>query len=232
MAKGSSKIGGGSTYNVTSVVTQGGITLDLTNNPLVYGQKEKEVQGTLRSALETQENKRRGAKIEYGMLYDEYGNPIISEKKGGKNGVSMPVWAYNRATAMTHNHPRGKGEEGNIGGTFSVEDMDAFSTFSNLKTMRAAAAEGTYSITKGKNFNAKGFASFAKSSSKQRESEMSTTIKNLSTAFAQQSQAGQNPSYRKYRRDCSKAFNTFLINCHNDLISGQKQYGYSYVLER
>ena len=231
MGRGNSK-SSGSTFNATTVVTQGGITLDLTKTPLVMGQKEKEVQGALRTALETQENKRRYAKIEYGMHYDDNGNPIMPEKRGGKNGVGMPYWAYQRATAMTHNHPRGKGEEGNIGGTFSVEDMSTFTKFNNLKTMRAAAPEGTYSITKSKNFNAKGFSSFARSSSNQRDKEYKDTIKKLSMTFAQEQQAGQNPSYRKYKRDCSKAFNKMLIDCHNDLISGQKQYGYSYTLER
>ena len=232
MAKGSSKIGGGSSYSLTSVVTQGGTTLDLTSMPLVYGQKEKAIQGNLRTSLEAQENKRKNAKIEYGMLYDENGRALMTEAKGGKGSVSMPSYIYQKATAMTHNHPRGKNEEDILGGTFSIEDFGALVRFDNLQTIRASAAEGTYSFTKGKNFNGKGFMQFAKDSNNKRYGEMKQSVKSLSNTFAQQRRAGNKPSFDKYVKDCNVAMNKYLIDCHNDLLAGQKQYGYSYMLER
>jgi len=128
---------------------------------------------------------------------------------------------------LTHNHPRGKGEEGQLGGTFSAQDMRTFSN-NRMSTMRASAAEGTYSITKTAGFDRSGFSSYISSIHKKNDSIMQSAHKQLTNDIV----SGKVTGYREAKKRSDAIFNAFLINLHNDMIAGQKQYGYTYTLER
>lgn len=223
---GSSSLGAGGGVPKTSVTTQDGTTLDLTDTPLIYGDKDPAVTGKMREALEAQEAKRLGAKIEYGLGIREDGTTIIKEFKGGKDSIrSIPALLFNVAAAFTHNHPRGKGEDGQLGGTFSTGDLFTFAG-NKVKTVRASAAEGTYSITKTNKFNSTSFRRFmtdndnkAQSAHRERMGKLADKVRN-----------GQ-IKYDDYIKQTTKSFNTMLIDIHNGLRSGQKEHGYTYTLE-
>ena len=228
MAKGSSGIG--STYVAKSVVTQSGDTVEL-SVPLVYGGYDSAVNAKARAVMEAQEDKRLGAKSEYGLLTDEDGNPIAPEKHGSRNGIKFSENEMTSAKILTHNHPRGKNEEGVLGGTFSTDDLNTFSKLDNMTTIRASAAEGTYSMTKGKNFNKSEFNSYVKSVEKKHYSTYHKEHQALKERARKEIAIGKMTS-NQYISQAHGLFNNFLVNCHNDLIAGQKQYGYTYTLER
>lgn len=227
MGRGSSGLNGGAGMAVKSIPLSSGGTIELTT-PLVYGDKDPNVTGALREALEKQESKRQNAKIEFGYPVDAGGNAVYGEFRGGGGSVGIPQWVINRSKAYTHNHPRAKkGEEGELGGTFSAADLDIFADRNNLKTFRASAKEGTYSISKGKNFDAKGLKSYI--NGKQKENEIAMNKKH--SELADKVYSGK-MSYKDYSKECSNIFNEYLVAEHNALLSGQKQYGYNYTLER
>ena len=227
MGRGSSKAGGaGGGKIVTTAIAENGESIDLTNTPLQYGQNDAALTGKAREAVEAQEKKRLKAKIEYGAVYDAEGNIIGMERKGARGSVRVPMSDYMKATTMTHNHPRGTNEPV-LGGTFSDQDLKVFAYYDNLKTMRASASEGTYSITKGANFNDKRFVSFVNNMASTRHKEYSATEK----AKRKDYRAGK-ISYNEYVKGANDAFNSFVVNLHNDLLAGQKEYGYNYTLEQ
>lgn len=225
--KGNSGLGGGAGggNNVTSVTTQGGHVLDLSSTPLVYGQKDPAVTGAVRNALEAQEKKRESAKIEYGVGVRNDGSTVVKEFKGGKDSCPVPSLVLDVATAFTHNHPRGKGEEGLLGGTFSQADLKIFGQ-RKVKTFRASAAEGTYSITKGQFFDRLGFFHYQTNLSdtemKAHNSRKSSYLKDV---------ANKKITYGQYMKKCDDSFNKMLVNVHNGLLAGQQKYGYNYTLE-
>ena len=226
MGRGSSKTSGGGGITVTSVVTQGGVTLDLTNTPLVYGAKDSMVTGAERQTLEGQENKRLTAKIEYGLMVDGNGNVIDQEYRGGKGSVSIPYRVNNTPGAtLTHNHPRGSGEEGCLGGTFSSADLKNFENY-RYKTIRASAAEGTYSLSKTTKFDRTGFTNHAISVNKAAKAKKNAGYKQVENDYY----SGK-INYSQYKTGRTRVFNEFLIDIHNGLLAGQKQYGYVYTLE-
>lgn len=231
MGRGTSKLSGGGSGNsltsVTSVTTQDGSVLDLSSMPLKYGGHDDALSGTARSLVEAFEQKRLKYKSEAAILVDADGKQLGTEFKGNKNGVKVPFYTFNTATVMTHNHPRGKGEEGILGGTFSDADLNTFAGQTNLKTMRASAAEGAYSISKGKDFDAKGFQNFIKDSNVARYKQYKSQANGLGMEY----RMGK-IDYDTYRQKNNQAFNKMLIDSHNDLIEGQKKYGYKYTLEK
>lgn len=90
-------------------------------------------------AVEAKTVKRKTEKM---TVIDDDGN-VVFEKSGGKGSVSF---SRGQAMAMegktiTHNHP------GEFGGTFSHADVNVFTKY-GLKSIRAVAKEGTYSIEK------------------------------------------------------------------------------------
>jgi hypothetical protein len=218
----SGRSGGGS--RVKSVITQEGVTVDLSKTPLVYGQ-DAQLTDAQRKVIDDFEKRHLKSKIEYGTLVDANGNQLI-EKRGGKDSVSMPTYYYNRAEVMSHNHPRTGDEAGYLGGTFSSADMDTFATTA-IKTMRASAAEGTYSITKGSGFNRGGFEQYFKKA----ESEAAQKRSKANAEAGARFMASQ-ITYSQYRQERANNFNTFLVDMHNALIAGQTQCGYTYGLER
>ena len=212
---------------VKSVVTQGGVTVDLSDNPLIYGKNDSALTGAKRQIIDDFEKRRGKSKIEYGILVDKDGN-VITEERGGKKKVSYYNSDLAKAEVLSHIHPRGKGDEDLIGGTFSNQDMKVFTDFGNIKTFRAKATEGTYSITKGKNFDAKGFMDYINSS----EKEAKTKMNGLRSQINENYRSGKYNSYGDYKKDFNNAFNNYLVNSHNALSSGAKKYGYTYTLER
>ena len=209
---------------VKTVITQGGQEVKLTN-PLTYGKDDPYLTGDRRQKIEEFENRRGNAKIEYGYVLDQNGN-FVTENKGGKGSVKFTQSQLAQASDLSHIHPRGKGEEGLIGGTFSDADLSLFNSKTNLNTMRAKAAEGTYSISKGKNFNSSGFSKYMNEQRKANENKQRMTQKALAEQYY------KDRDYNKYKQGLSTAFNDFLVDQHNSLLNGAKTYGYSYTLER
>ena len=227
MGRGRSGISAGTTgKSVTSVVTQGGNTLDISATPLVYGGNDKGISPAQRKALEAQEKKRLTAKREHAMLVGQDGSIVGAEVHGGGGSCPIPWgWTQVQGAVLTHNHPRSTGEEYTIGGTFSPGDVRHFAN-SKYSTIRASAAEGTYSMTKGNGFDKDGFLKYASSISRQATSDRNTKLKQL-----QQDVASNKITYTQYRNRTTKTFNEMLIQVHNGFIAGQKQYGYTYTLE-
>lgn len=91
---------------------------------------------------------------------------------------------------------------------------------------RLKAAEGTYSISKGKNFNSAGFSKYMNEQRKANENKQRMTQKALAEQYY------KDRDYNKYKQGLSTAFNDFLVDQHNSLLSGAKTYGYNYTLER
>ena len=124
---------------------------------LVYTKNDGSLNKTQRPLVEAWETKRSTNKVEYANAFGYQGSEY-GEIRGGRNGVSTPAYyTANKGSVFTHIHPRGNGE---LGGTFSSTDIRTWSN-GNGATIRAVAKEGTYSITKGKNFNARGLIQFA-----------------------------------------------------------------------
>ena len=191
---------------------------------LVFGELDKTVPQAVRKNLDVWENKRYGNKVEYAISYYPDGTPIGAEKRGSKGSVRTPL-AYHTTdgATFTHNHPRG---DGMLGGTFSPADLHNFAIGGNT-TCRATAKEGTYSISKGKNFDKAGFNSYvAKANADFKTSQREAHSK------IQKSYNDGKISYEQAKLQQGKAFNTALVNLHNAYLNGQKQYGYTYTLEK
>ena len=225
MGRGSSKNSGGV---ATSVMGGSGEKIDLTDIPLQYGKKDATLTGKERKNVEEFEKKRVSAKTEYAVLLDENGDRInTKDYHGGKGSVKLPHEDVTKSKTMSHNHPRGKGEEGTLGGTFSGADTRAFSHNANMQTMRATAAEGTYSISKTKDFKSHAFRAFHKQSESKHMGEYKKTA-----AKIQKDLYSNKITPMKAKELNSKAFNKAMVNMHNDLLGGQKTYGYTYTLEQ
>ena len=191
---------------------------------LVFGGFDKAVPEAVRKNLDDWENKRYGNKVEYAISYYPDGTPIGKEVRGGKGSVRTP-YSYHATDGaiFTHNHPRG---DGMLGGTFSGADLRNFAIGGNT-TCRATAKEGTYSISKTKNFDSKGFKSYVEKVESDARKAYSSEHKKISDAYK-----NNEISYNQVTLMQGKAFNTFLVNLHNAYRDGQKQYGYTYTLEK
>ena len=228
MGKGSSgagnRSGGGKGKAVTSITTQGGVTLDLSSTPLIYGDRDASVSDAQRARLEAQEAKHLKSKIEYGYMVGPDGKPYGAEIRGGSGSVRTPFdWWTHADAVFTHNHPRGKGEENMLGGTFSEADAKSWA-LKRIRTIRASAAEGTYSMSKEKNFDALGFTEYyarIQSAARAKELAAKRALGSYTTKM----------SWPEFKRAQDNCFNVFLVECHNGLLAGQKQYGYTYTLE-
>lgn len=220
-----SNSGLGSTNALTSVVVQSGDTADLSANPLKFGKLDKALTDTTRPVIESFEKKYKGRKSEYGILVDANGN-VLQEAHGGKGSVSLNSYLYGKAEVMSHIHPRGKNEEGCLGGTFSKSDLDNFSLFKNLKVMRASAAEGTYSISKTDNFDRAGYHQWVKQMTADTRANYDKAFNVLKNDY----KAG-NIKWNEFEKKSKDAFNTYIVGVHNELLANQKKYGYKYTLE-
>lgn len=191
---------------------------------LKYYGNDKNIKGQVRQNIEAFETKRATSKIEYAYAVDKDGNPLMKEKRGGKGSVRVPLYVHDTDGAtFTHIHPRG---DGMLGGTFSSADLRNFAMFKNT-TCRAKAKEGTYSITKGKNFDKNGFMTMVR----QADSDFTKELRTINRSLQSKINSGK-ISYEDGLKQSAKAFNTALINLHNAYKSGEKKYGYTYTLEK
>lgn len=190
---------------------------------LNYTRDDSSINQVQRAFLDTWETKRQNAKVEYanavGYQGSEYG-----EIRGGKNGAKLPAYyTANKGSILTHIHPRG---QGGLGGTFSEQDIRTWG-YNNGQTIRAVAKEGTYSISKGKNFDGSGLYKFVASQYNKYNKQMKTTHNNL------QSQVNSGKmSVSQAQKQLTKQFNSVLVSMHNDFLNNQSVYGYNYYLER
>ena len=212
-------LGGGFKRKGATSVMDGAESIDLSDSPLRYGKKDAALRGARRASVEQFESKYMGAKVENGATFDANGL-ITEQKRGGKVSVRTTVSKYDAADTFSHNHPR---EVGLLGGTFSEKDLNNFATY-NVKTVRAAAKEGTYSISKGKKFDANGFKAYYQKEYARITKDSNKVIRELNKKF-------DTMDYATYSKEYNKAFNKTLVDLHNALINGQKQYGYKYTLE-
>lgn len=222
MAKGSSK--GGKSGNKVLSLTVGNDTIDLSETPLVYGDDDKGLTGNARDVIEKWEAKRVKNKLEYNISVDQDGKLLHSEVKGGKTSVRVPVSGLQEGAIHTHIHPR---EDGLLGGTFSDGDLYNFANH-GVATYRARAKEGAYSITKNKNFDKDGFKSYVSRLNHSEDAKLQTKMKE----YRDKMRSDKSYTYAQYSSDFNKAFNSLLVSLHNGYMAGQKQYGYSYTLER
>lgn len=190
---------------------------------LGYTKNDSSINQVQRAFLDTWEAKRENAKVEYanavGYQGSEYG-----EIRGGKNGAKLPAfYTANKGSVVTHIHPRG---EGKLGGTFSDADIKTWSR-GNGQTIRAVAKEGTYSISKGKNFDGAGIYKFV-------TSQYNKYNKQMAQAHSRYQGAVNNGtmSVKVAQSKLDKAFNNVLVSMHNDFINNQSVYGYNYYLEK
>ncbi len=220
---GSSGFGAGGTAVKGSLSLPGGDTIEY-DGALQYGKKDPGLTGLGRKNIEDWEKKRVKNKVEYAFAVDGNGNPVGREIRGSKGSVRSP-WSYHNQDngAFTHIHPR---EGGMLGGTFSGADMVNFAN-GRSKTSRAAAKEGTYSISKNSNFDAGGFKSYVKTAESNFRNNANKLVKNASADY----RTGK-ISYSEYVKQANKAFNTALVSLHNDYLAGQRKYGYTYTLEQ
>lgn len=204
---------------------------------LTYGNDDATLSANVRKTAEAWEKKRASAKIEYGYAVDTNGNPIGKEVRGGKGSVSTPVYYHKQGATFTHIHPR---KAGGLGGTFSPQDISTFG-LTGEQTCRAVAKEGTYSISKGQNFHGKSLYKYFKSAEQTADSKRKQAVKPIETKMKSVEKdfiAGKvnyqqyNAAYKQYAKEATKAFNTMLVDLHNALLNGQKQFNYTYTLER
>lgn len=191
---------------------------------LKYGANDKALTGATRHVITTWEERRVKNKIEYAYAVDEQGK-VIGESRGGKGSVRSPRLFHTvQNSVFTHIHPRD--DKSTLGGTFSQQDLRNFYSYNN-KTMRAVAREGTYSISKTKNFNATGFANMVSQATKDFNNTYKDTMSNLNREYM-----ANKLEYTEYRRKSAKAFNTALVNLHREYSKHAKEFGYIYTLER
>jgi hypothetical protein len=216
-----------------------GKTIDLSHCPLEYGGKTK-LNDATRAKVDAFEKKRRKAKIEYGCLLDDEGNPIGKEEyKGGHGSVSYPLIYAKFATSMTHIHPRPEGSN-RIGGTFSGADLSWLDT-TQVENMRAAAAEGIYSLSTNPKTDRAGLYQWAITQFKKNKDEYAKKIKSMSEELKKyESKFKHNEiSYQEYKdqfdkydKDTARYFNEWMVADHNSLLAGQEKFNYKYTLER
>ena len=211
---------------VTRVVVQSGDEVDLSQYPLEYGENDPAMSDEERKLVSDFEEQHRGRKSEYAQILDDQGKEIHTAK-GGKNSCRLPMWAIMKAKILTHVHPRGKGEEGLLGGPFSDADMKIFAHNAGMQTIRASAEEGIYSMSKGADFDAKAFRSWFKAQDKAAQAQHSADVNQVYADY----RAGK-ITLTEAQQGSKDAFNKWMISAHNTLLQGQSQFGYTYRLER
>lgn len=198
--------------------------IDLSSSPLIYGKKDSSLTEKARAVIENFEREKYNASVEHNILVDDDGN--IIEQNVGKDGeVSASLNARLTADVYSHNHNR---RAGVLGGTFSDGDMENFIRF-NQRTYRATAKEGTYSISKGKDFDKTGkqFVSDFRKYGNKLFDDTKNRVAKLDAKFS----AGK-IDYETYIKMHNKLNNRMFVGLHNWLLKKQKKYNYSYTLEQ
>ena len=194
------------------------------NGVLTYGTKDSALSPGERKTVETWENRRRNNKVEYAIGTDADGVLVGLEVRGSKHAVYVPSnYDEQPGGTFTHIHPRG---DGWLGGTFSDTDLYGFAR-AKSETVRAAAKEGTYSMSKTSNFDANGFVDFVKKTNK----EFRDAESKRSQAISRDLWAGK-IDRQQYLEKRAVIFNTELVRLHEKYLKGQNTYGYRYTLEQ
>ena len=215
-------------------MAQSGDTVDLSGAPLSYTNDDSSLTGDKRAEIEGFEKKRGNAKIEYAYMLDENGKPVREEVKGKKGHVDVDSGDLMKTETFTHIHPRGKGEEGYLGGTFSKGDIATFTKYTadgsahgKMKCFRAKATEGTYYIRVEKGFNLAGLKQYHSDMHKKFEGEVKRQRVELNKRYKTTKM-----DYNDYIAEYKNIWNRGMTSFHEDMIRGQAKYGYSYGLER
>lgn len=225
MSNGTSGSGSKSgTTVVTKVTGQGGVEIDLSNNPLKYGEKAP-ITASQRKTVEEFEQKRLKSKIEYSRVVRSDGTAAGDDTRGGSGSVRTPWSKISQGEILSHNHPRSGDEVGMLGGTFSEGDIKMFNNVGKLggglQYLRASAAEGTYSIGRTDSFDGDGLLRGYRSA-----------IKGFTDAYRGRMKGINTGTWEEYSKAVNDSFNTMLVDMHNWLLANQSTYGYTYTLER
>lgn len=94
---------------------------------------------------------------EHYKLMNNYGEFLFGNMTGDVDSARIPQEIIDQVLYLSHTHPR---ETGYLGGTFSEGDILTFARNERMQTMRAAAKEGIYTITKGQGFDGAEFNKF------------------------------------------------------------------------
>ena len=215
----------GGTFSKTALGWDGD-DIDLSGYPLKYGGKDPHLSGAHRDKIEAFEREKVKRKVENALILDKDGNQTYTGR-GGKGSVRTPTSAWKEGGVMTHNHPRSDPtDKGLLGGTFSLADARSFIK-NPVKTIRAAASEGTYSMSKTDKFDARGAAAhFSKA-----DATFRTNLKKTGTELANKYR-NKEITYSDYLKQHNDAFNKELVALHNTYADGASKYGYTYTLER
>lgn len=217
--RGGSSGGGGSSGN-TVITEYDGSSLTL-SHALKTGAPDSSVADIQRKRLESFEKRHAKSDIEWGRTIDINGK-VLENHSGNSGSVSFNN--LDNAAYLTHIHPR---ENGALGGTFSIADINVLSYHPNMKNIRAKAKEGTYSLSKTSSFDRDGFVKYAN----EQHSINRATYEKAYNRYYSQLNSGK-ISYSEYEAKSNNAFNNYLIKQHNSFLKGQKTYGYTYVLEK
>lgn len=229
---------------VQTVITPDGIKIGV-GDYLLYG-KDSGHAPMPKSVIDF-ENKRKFAKIEFGLITKVDGT-ALEEKRGSKGRVALSRNAFLSGDIMTHNHPRTGDEESFLGGTFSFQDLDVLSR-SNIRTLRAATNEGTYSLSRGSGFNGVGLAQAYNQFETTQQNAFSTARDAVYQKFVPivskikadyhngkitytEVKSKLQEQKNQYLNEIKTLANKDLIDAHNWLLANQKKYGYTYGLER
>ena len=215
---------GGSGFSTGTLSTEFG-DVDLTNIRLKYGKDDSKVDKVIRDKLEIFEDGYINDKKEFSVTYREDGSQVGKIVTGTEHNVT-PIINNDRNLTISHIHPR-SGVPNELGGTFSVADIGVYADYSNIKTMRAAAKEGIYSITKGAHFDKQGFVDYFK-----KEQDKNRLQYRKEIAKIRMQVGSGNISAVEALRLNSRAFNKYLVANHESLLRGRNKYGYDYTLER
>ena len=220
MAKGAR--GGRRSDPSGSITTSSGEVIEF-DGKLTYGKNDAAIPTAARTAIEVMENKIVKRKVEYGYSVNADGTPSGEAVRGSKGSVRTPISYHGDGKVFTHNHPR---DDGMLGGSFSDTDINSFVNHGTA-TKRAVAKEGTYSISRGKNFDGDGLKKYVAESKAKR-----TKIFEKEEAVIRNQYYSKTISYDDYAKTYKKIFNNYLLSSHNDFLAGQKTYGYTYTLEK
>lgn len=229
MSQGSNSSGGGSggVKVATTVKTQSGRELDLLYTPLIYSDPKHGLSQDQIDAINafTEDKWSHDRASEYGALINADGT-IMWAGRGENGAINMPV-TRDESMITGHTHPRKSKngyEEGKLGGSFSVADVEGHANES-ARTQFAGAYEGIYFMTKQSNFDKRGVVEYSKKIHETRRKEYDAMM-----AINESQYRNKQIDYKGYIDAYYRAFNTMLIGLHNDYLDGQKQYGYTYGL--
>lgn len=147
------------------------------------------------------------------------------------------VWGEERSWEFCFD---GIPQGGMLGGTFSTADLNNFANY-GVRVYRAAAPEGTYSISKGRNFDSSGLKRYYAAEHAAAQRQYRADVRALGNKYSEVTKAYRagtatraeaDRAYKDYQAGAAKAANKWLVANHNALIAGQRQYGYTYSLER